>query len=76
MNKSPFRFAAAQSKRIGPERLNWPGRLEMALSILNFKFLGQFSPSFLSQKWERKNVLQGVLCLHGFLKQLSKQKTV
>jgi len=35
---SPFRVAAAQCKKNGPERLNWPGRLagisEGARSIL------------------------------------------
>ena len=51
---SPFRVAAAQLKKICPERLNWPGRLagisERAHGISKYFFLDHFSPSFLSQK--------------------------
>ena len=50
-----LKVAAAQSKKIVPERLNWPGRLagisEGARSILKWKILAHFSSSFLSQKW-------------------------
>ena len=50
-----FRVAAAQCKKICPERLNWPGRLasisEGHRGISKYFFLDHFSPSFLSQKW-------------------------
>jgi hypothetical protein len=50
-----FRVAAAQCKKICPERLNWPGRLagvsEGHRGISKKKILDHFSPSFLSQKW-------------------------
>ena len=49
-----FRVAAAQCKKIGPERLNWPGGLanssEGARSILKLKILDHLSPSCSSQK--------------------------
>ena len=51
---SPVRVAAAQCKKICPERLNWPGRLafnsEGASRISKKKTLDHFSPSFLTQK--------------------------
>ena len=50
-----FRVAAAQCKKICPERLNWPGRLagisEGHRGISKYFFLDHFSPSFLCQKW-------------------------
>jgi len=51
----PFRVAAAQCRKICPERPNWPGWLagvsEGAHGISKYFFLDHFSPSFLSQKW-------------------------
>ena len=48
------RVAAAQCKKICPERLNWPGRLagisEGASRILKEKVLDNFLPWFLFQK--------------------------
>jgi hypothetical protein len=44
------RVAAAQCKKICPERLHWPGRLagisEGHLGISKYFFLDHFSPSF------------------------------
>ena len=48
-----FRVAAAQCKKICPERLNWPGRLagisEGHRGISKYFFLDHFSLSFLAK---------------------------
>ena len=62
-----FRFAAAQCKKISPERLNWPGRLagisEGHCGISKYFFLDHFSPSFLSQISVRIFIQFFVYCL-------------
>ena len=50
-----FRVAAAQCKKICPERLNWPGKLagisEGHRGISKYFFLDHFSSSFLGRKY-------------------------